>query len=140
MTNEQKIQIKRMRTEGVTYQRIGQVLGLPMNTVKTYCRRNSISVAVKTQPGSSNTDDTFCQCCGKELVQTPGKKRRKFCSPACRTKWWNSHLEMVDRKAVYTLVCKHCGKSFTTYGIAKQKYCSHACYIAERFGKECDLQ
>ena len=29
--------------------------------------------------------------------------------------------------------CARCGKPFTAYGNAGRKYCSHSCYIADRF-------
>lgn len=57
----------------------------------------------------------------------------KFCSDNCRTAWWNAHPEKVNRRAVYHFTCAHCGKPFTAYGNAKRKYCSHACYIADRY-------
>ena len=42
-----------------------------------------------------------------------------------------------NRKAVYHFVCACCGEPFTAYGNENRKYCSHSCYIAGRFGKEC---
>ena len=75
----------------------------------------------------------FCLQCGALLTQTPGRKRVKFCSDNCRTAWWNAHPEKVNRRAVYHFTCAHCGKPFTAYGNAKRKYCSHACYIADRY-------
>jgi hypothetical protein len=32
--------------------------------------------------------------------------------------------------------CACCGITFNTIGNSKRKYCSHACYITERYGKE----
>ena len=43
-------------------------------------------------------------------------------------------MELVKRKAVYTFTCPACGKEFTVYGNSHRKFCSHACYIAYRFG------
>ena len=53
--------------------------------------------------------------------------------PAC-TRWWNSHLDLVKRKAIYHFTCPTCGREFTAYGNAHRKYCSHSCYIEDRFG------
>jgi len=75
----------------------------------------------------------LCPQCGALLTQTPGRKRVKFCSDNCRTAWWNAHPEKVNRKAVYHFTCAHCGKPFTAYGNTQRKYCSHACYIADRY-------
>ena len=49
-------------------------------------------------------------------------------------RWWNSHLHLVKRKAMYDFVCPTCGKSFSAYGNRNRKYCSHECYIEARFG------
>jgi len=75
-----------------------------------------------------------CPCCGAEVRQNPGRKVKRFCSDKCRNAWWNSRLEQVDRKAHYKFVCACCKKPFTAYGNAGRKYCSHECYIKDRFG------
>ena len=75
-----------------------------------------------------------CNCCGKPVAQNPGRKEKKFCSDACRTRWWNSHLDLVKRKAIYHFTCPTCGREFTAYGNAHRKYCSHTGYIEDRFG------
>lgn len=75
-----------------------------------------------------------CLCCGKEVVQPRGRKEKKFCSDKCRNKWWNSNLDKVNRKANYEFICPHCKKLFSAYGNKNRKYCSHACYIEDRFG------
>ena len=79
-----------------------------------------------------------CKQCGKLIKIIPKRKPRKFCSDTCRTAWWNSHPGCVDRKAVYEYICAHCGKPFTAYGNKERKYCSHGCYISDRFGEERD--
>lgn len=78
---------------------------------------------------------TTCKACGKPIVQRAGIKELKFCSGTCRQSWWNSHPEMVNRKAVYEFTCACCGKPFSAYGNAHRKYCSHACYIEGRYGR-----
>ena len=72
------------------------------------------------------------------MAQDPKRKKKKFCSDACRMSWWNKNLDKVNRKAVYEFICPHCQQPFTAYGNAGRKYCSHACYIADRFGGEKD--
>ena len=103
MTDLQKEQIKALRLQGIGYVKIGEILGISDNTVRSFCRRNGL--------GDSDT---------------------------CRTAWWNSHPDCVDRKAVYAYTCAHCGKPFTAYGNKERKYCSHGCYISDRFGEERD--
>lgn len=76
-----------------------------------------------------------CQNCGAAIVQKTKCKQKKFCCDKCRNQWWNQHLDQVKRKAYYNIVCQHCGKVTTVYGDSRKKYCSHECYIADRFGK-----
>ena len=130
MTEEQKTQIADLRSKGAGYKKIAQTIGLSENTVKSFCRRMALP---KAEPISTG-DVTSCECCGKPMEQIPGRKKRRFCSTACRQKWWNGHLELVQRKAIYRLKCHHCGREFEVYGNRHRKYCCHECYIAERFG------
>lgn len=129
MTTYEKEQIKAMRLQGDGYGKIAQVLGLTSQAVRSFCRRNGMD-------GDSAKNTILCQHCGKSIKVIPKRKPRKFCSDACRTAWWNSHLDQVERKAVYHFICACCGETFTAYGNKNRKYCSHDCYIAGRFGKE----
>ncbi len=124
MTDEQKRNIDDLRRQGHGYSKISQMLGISDNTVRSYCRRN------RTPKGGVD----LCPQCGKPVNQVPGHKPRKFCSSVCRTAWWNSHLDQVNRKAMYQFVCANCGKEFSAYGNARRKYCSRVCYTAHRFG------
>lgn len=130
MTDEQKMQITSLREEGNGYKKIAQILGVSTNTVKSFCQRKNISGAAVPVTGS----ESQCQCCGKAIKQIHGRKQKKFCSDQCRMKWWNSHLDKVQRKANYDFICPVCKKPFTSYGNANRKYCSHECYIEDRFG------
>jgi len=75
-----------------------------------------------------------CLNCGAPVRQNPGRKEKKFCCDSCRNKWWNAHLSLVKRKANYEFLCPGCGETFTAYGNSHRKYCSHECYIKDRFG------
>ena len=114
MTDEQRSVIVEYRKEGLGYKKISRLTGICESTIKTFCHRNG--------------------CCGKPIIQYPGRKEKKFCSDSCRNRWWNSHLHLVKRKAMYDFVCPTCGKSFSAYGNRNRKYCSHECYIEARFG------
>ena len=129
MTNVQKQQIIDFRKQGYGYIKIGQMLGVSDNTISSYCRRNGLysDTVSKSMP---------CKQCGKPIKRVSGRKPKKFCSDACRTLWWNKHLDCVNRKAVYEFTCANCGRTFFAYGNKDRKYCSHACYIADRYEKE----
>lgn len=132
MTGQQKEQIRTLRLQGISYVKISKSLGISDNTVRSFCRRNGL--------GENAKNTASCKQCGKLIKIIPKQKPKKFCSDNCRNAWWNGHQECVTRKAVYEYTCACCGKYFTAYGNAHRKYCSHACYIADRFGKErrCD--
>jgi hypothetical protein len=54
--------------------------------------------------------------------------------------WWNSHQDTVKKKAVYHLICTTCSKPFDSYGNKNRRYCCHACYISDRFGKAGEIE
>ena len=126
MKETTKQEIISMRKQGMGYMKIGQLLGISHNTVRSFCSRNRIGL-------SSNTMN--CKECGKVIKATSKHKPKKFCCDKCRTAWWNSHQNEVNKKAVYEFTCMCCGDKFTAYGNNKRKYCSHACYIKSRYGK-----
>lgn len=122
MTEIEKIRVTELREAGLGYKSISKQLSVSVNTVKSYCRRNN-TTPVKDA----------CENCGKAITQNPKHKPRRFCCDRCRQVWWNTHLDLVEHKAVYKYTCPACGKAFQVYGNSKRKYCSHECYIKERF-------
>lgn len=128
MTEYQKERISQMRLAGDSYAAIAETLGLSRNTVKSYCQRN---VAVEPVP---QKPDEQCELCGNAIMQTSGYRIRRFCSDACRMKWWNAHRNLIGGKTKVENTCSACGQSFTDYPNHKRKYCSHTCYIAHRYG------
>ena len=141
MTSEQKRMIDSLRSQGIGYKRIAFETGISENTVKSYIRRSSVQPAPQTEssapadePASIVPAGHYCKYCGLKVRQNPARKEKKFCSDACRARWWNEHLDQVKRKAIYHFICPACGKDFTAYGNANRRYCCHACYIAYRFG------
>ena len=83
MTDEDRMRIVELRKEGNGCKRIAQLLGISENTIKSFCRRRHL---LKENPEDKKD---ACPCCGKALVQIPGRKPKKFCSDKCRMKWWN---------------------------------------------------
>ena len=133
MTNEQRERITTMRQNGCGYTTIAKAVGLTKDNVKAYCRAHNLGGIKADSNARISPEQDFCLYCGKSLQQSYGRKKIKFCSSNCRQQWWNAHPEQVRRKAIYTFTCAHCGKSFTAYGNAGRKYCSHSCYISDRF-------
>ena len=134
MTNEQRMKIADLRHQGYGYTAIANAVGLSKDSVKAYCRNHGLAgVKAETNSPVEITTDV-CLNCGAALTHVSGAKKKKFCCPDCRQAWWNVHPEQVKRKTIYQFTCASCGKPFTAYGNAGRKYCSHACYIAGRYG------
>lgn len=132
MTKEEKSTISRLRLAGENYARIAEKLGLPKGTVKSFCCRNNLKLGDIKQIDRNNSDS--CKQCGKALNNVPKQKPKQFCSDECRLNWWNANRNKVNKKSVYKRVCLACGDEFESYG-DDRKYCCHACYISDRFGK-----
>ena len=132
MTADEKKQISELRASGYGYRRIAQAVGLSENTVKSFCKRHCPEPAADA-PGNMESVST-CEACGRQLIQAPHRKKKRFCSDRCRMEWWNAHLDQVKRKANYEFTCPVCKKAFTVYGNANRKYCSLDCYFDDRFG------
>ncbi len=120
MTQLQKGRIERLQRDGLGYRTIASELNLPVDTVKSYCRRHPIAV-----------DETVCQWCGAKQTQTPHKRKRRFCSDKCRMAWWKEHPEQINRKKIYTHTCLYCGQAFQSFR-AGSKYCSRQCFANKR--------
>lgn len=137
MDEKQKQKVAVLRANGCGYRTIAGKLGISPNTVKSYCRRNGLGgVAVPKRKITQFTGEVMpCRNCGAEIRQVAKRKKKIFCCDRCRNEWWNRHLDLVDRRALRTQTCPVCGREFEVYGSAPRKYCSHECYIKDRFGK-----
>lgn len=137
MTDEQREQIRRLRYQGIGYGSIAELLSLPENTVKSFCKRNGL--AGKLAKGKTEIPDGhYCKCCGLPVLQNEKRKEKKFCSTECRMQYWRTHQDLVQHKAIYNYECAYCHKPFVAIGNPHRKYCSHACYISGRFGGKDD--
>ena len=115
MTDLQKKQIVAMREKKTTYAAISESLGIPVSTIKTFCRRNGMT----TERSQSKP---CCKNCGAELSNSPKARPRLFCSDHCKQIWWNKHRrERVSTKIV-PHICLTCGKVFADYSGANRKY------------------
>jgi hypothetical protein len=127
MNNTQKEQVARLRAAGFGYMKIAKALSLSDNTVKSYCQRHNLAGVAAKDPAAEIAEG-FCKECGLPLKEQKCGRKKKFCSDSCRMKWWNSHLNLVQRKAIHTSICAFCGKTFENYGSGRRKFCCRACY------------
>lgn len=127
MTDEQKTQIRKMRSEGAGYKAIATVTGISWNTVKAFCKRDN-EAQMPIQEIVNEPIENLCTTCGALLISKEHRRAKKFCSDKCRMSWWNSHKEQVKKIAIYDKVCAYCNKPFQIYGRKDQKYCCMECY------------
>ncbi len=109
MTKELKEKIFEMRRKGMGYKTIAEELNISPNTIRSFLQRYK------------DVDFSFCLECGTGFVFPIKRKRKKFCSDACRMTWWTKHPEERKPKAIYNYVCPVCGKAF----IAKSVFTRH---------------
>ena len=122
MTDAQKIEILRLRSQNVPFAQIAPKMGISKSTIKSYCQRQAQkSAAVDNAPK--------CAHCGKALVQLPHKKPKKFCCDRCRYAYYYQRGASTKK-----YVCAYCGAEFEARGSANRKYCSVKCYNDARWG------
>ena len=116
MTRKQKSEVYHLRIIGVSASDIASQLGLSVNTVRSYFFRHPLE-----------RSQTACPVCGEPIFSLLKRKPRRFCSDACRMKWWNRH-------PTASHICIFCGKEFKSNG-KNAKYCSRECYYSARRGE-----
>lgn len=143
MNNYEKGKIKELRLKGMGYKGIANLLGLTRDSVRGFCKRNGLegdSCVVALNLEEKIKRNILCLCCEKPIKQNNQGRTRRFCSNKCRYKWWNENQDKRNKKetAIYKYTCPYCEKEFDVYGNKKRKYCSHNCYIKDRFWREED--
>jgi endogenous inhibitor of DNA gyrase (YacG/DUF329 family) len=123
MTSQEKARLFEMRQAGMSFAQISADLGLSKNTLKSFFRRADTTKEAAT---------TACARCGDPIAI---KGKRRFCSDGCRYAWSYSHRILSVHNAVEKK-CACCGERFFSYASSYRKYCSRACYLADRYGKE----
>ena len=117
MTFVEKIRINELMEDGKGYRTIAAELGLPVDTVKSWCRRHPLG----------EFSGGLCMQCGRPITSKPHHKKKKFCSEKCRILWWKAHPE--NREKSYILTCINCGITFKATHKSR-KFCSRKCYGA----------
>lgn len=141
MTEAQELQILEMRRKGAGYKSIATVVGLSRDIVRNFCKARNLTgyasaltknVKLQIERGEA------CPYCAGKLERAATGRPKRFCSEKCRRAWWKAHPEAVKRDTASLVECEcaHCGKKFVSYVKSNRKYCSHDCYIKERFWEE----
>ena len=128
MTSSQRNLLRELRRSGKSYGQIAKALNISENTAKSICRREGITLRSPSRPRR-------CSRCGRPIDLTMYGTRRRFCSDTCRYAWNFAHRMLSAINAV-SKRCDCCGQLFFSYPSSESKYCSRACYIRDRFGKE----
>ena len=134
MKREDFKQVQSLREAGYSYSRIATVLGVPKNSVKSYCNRFRIRPGARDQFADED-GGLRCRQCGLVIERECSSAIRRFCSNECRMRWWNAHRDRANSKVAQPTACANCGKAFRSYVSENRKYCSHQCYISYRFEK-----
>lgn len=141
MNHFQEKQIQQLRSRGIGYRSIATTVGLSRDVVRNYCKKNGLAGYAKALTKNLKEKEgsgLICLYCAKEINQPKIGRPKKFCSDSCRREWWKEHPEALNRKetAIYKCECKYCKKEFLSYGNKNRKYCSHKCYIKDRFWED----
>lgn len=157
MTREQQEEIRRLRAQGEGYKKIGALLDLSVNTVKSFCRRDAdrghdrsaeqedtrnLSVVTNEESNIGNqqeehdavehvpSDALLCLRCHKPITSQGKRRTRKFCSDSCKVAYWRTQAAPTGAWRR----CAGCGRLLFGHD-SHRKYCSHDCYISHRFGR-----
>ena len=138
MTEYQESQIRGLRMRGAGYKAIASATGLSRDIVRNYCKSHSLEgLASEFTMNMKEQIEKGLACagCGRPLEQPRTGRRRRFCSDQCRRHWWAAHPEQSahSAEATYHGTCAYCGQPFQSYRNQTRKYCSHECYIRDRF-------
>ena len=124
LSEEEKKKIIDLRENGISFIDIAAQTQINYSTVKTCVHRHNKKM------GKTSSRQPKCPSCGAPITQTPGTRKKKYCSYSCRMKWWSKHKEQMNR-TLYTITCAKCGCSFESAN-PNQKYCTHTCYTESR--------
>lgn len=140
MTEEQKKKIIDLRKQGLGYKKIANQLNITRDSVRGYCKRNEpfgeyIPPKKKKVKKVNKIEKRFCLNCDKEIIQVGRGSRRKYCCNRCR----DEYIYKNSNRTTYSIRCEYCEKEFKSYSV-KRKYCSHDCYIRDRFWRKEDME
>ena len=131
MTNAERDYIIRYRQAGKSCAEIARILGgVRQHSEVLLSEKQHRTDCAEHAGGTFRSFGGSLPVLRRKIEILPHRKPKRFCSDACRLRWWHAHRDMeknaVDRR------CFSCGRMFRSS--REQKYCSHACYIKARFG------
>ena len=129
LNEEQKKQIRQMAEAGCGYCEMIQCLRILRQEIVDY--RTKL-VEEEWTPAKENFGEGIrkntCLWCGKEYQTFATGRKRKFCSDQC----WRNYYMLYPSEPRKSARCAYCGKVFKMVN-SKRKFCSHECYIKNRF-------
>ena len=132
LSQEQKESIRNHVATGRGYREIADVEYLSRNSVKEYIDE---LLAMKWCPKDDSDlefiDTQQCGWCGKIGNHNKTGRPKRFCCDNCRRAYNKLYHSSIKQRCVY------CGKNFEAQN-NKQRFCSHDCYIKNRFWTEED--
>lgn len=136
-------QITSLRLRGLGYKSIAVVVGTSKENVRYFCKTHGLdgkSDLVKLNFEEHKKHPEVCKHCGGKIIRTAHSGKKLFCSDACRRAWWREHPEKSkhSKEATYKCECNYCKRIFYSYGNKGRKYCSHDCYVQDRFWTDPD--
>ena len=126
LTENEKTRIEELMRQGLKYPTIAKITGIKLSSVRYYCGIADAGDA------DARKADAFCKGCGRPLFRKEKSKPRRFCSDACRMKWWNGHRDEVKHKTESRFICEYCGAAFTRPGKTRHRFCSKKCSAEAR--------
>lgn len=93
MTAQQLKRIAELRALNYPYSFIGRELDLPLNTVKSICRRKGFPTSGSRKTKTEKQSARLCKNCHRVLSGTDNRNRQ-FCSEECRTEWWKNNRKV----------------------------------------------
>ena len=88
--------IEILRGLNYSYSFIARELDMPMNTVKSVCRRKGFAAHGKRKTKAEKASAPICKCCHKPLPEGM-RNDAKFCSSYCRTKWRRQNYKVTEK-------------------------------------------
>jgi len=76
-----------------------------------------------------------CHNCNKKIIQKGIGRKSKYCSNKCRHEYGSKN----NNRKIYELVYEYCGKKYEALSM-KRKYCSHDCYIRNKYWRKEDAE